>query len=38
MATGERGPLPGGMAAPDAAAWTVCANVLLNMDGVLTKR
>ena len=38
LATGERGALPKGMPAVDAAAWTVCANVLLNMDGVLTKR
>ncbi|HEY2586419.1 MAG TPA: DUF1553 domain-containing protein [Tepidisphaeraceae bacterium] len=38
LATSERGPLPNGMPADDAAAWTVCANVLLNMDGVLTKR
>jgi hypothetical protein len=38
LATGERGPLPKGVAPEDAAAWTVCSNVLLNMDGVLTKR
>jgi mono/diheme cytochrome c family protein len=38
LATSERGPLPSGVKADDAAAWTVCANVLLNMDGVLTKR
>ena len=38
IATSDRGPLPKGMWAGDAAAWTVCANVLLNMDGVLTKR
>jgi mono/diheme cytochrome c family protein len=38
LATGERGPLAKDMPADDAAAWTVCANVLLNMDGVLTKR
>ena len=38
LATGDRGPLPAGMAAEDAAAWTVCSNVLLNVDGVLTKR
>jgi hypothetical protein len=31
------GPLPVGFEAPDAAAWTVVANVLLNLDGVLTK-
>jgi hypothetical protein len=38
LSTGERGALPKDMRADDAAAWTVCANVLLNMDGVLTKR
>jgi hypothetical protein len=38
LSTGERGPLPPGMWSADAAAWTVCANVLLNMDGVLVKR
>jgi len=38
LATSERGALPPGLWAGDAAAWTVCANVLLNMDGVLTKR
>jgi len=38
LATGDRGPLPSGVSVADAAAWTVCANVLLNMDGVLTKR
>ena len=38
IATSERGALPAGLWAGDAAAWTVCANVLLNMDGVLTKR
>ena len=31
------GPLPPGMDAGELAAWTVVANVLLNMDGVLTK-
>jgi mono/diheme cytochrome c family protein len=38
LATGERGPLPKDIQPDEAAAWTVCANVLLNMDGVLTKR
>lgn len=38
LATGERGALPKDMPPDDAAAWTVCSNVLLNMDGVLTKR
>jgi len=38
MATSEHGPLPADVAPADAAAWTVCANVLLNMDEVLTKR
>lgn len=38
LATGARGPLPKDIRPDDAAAWTVCANVLLNMDGVLTKR
>jgi hypothetical protein len=37
MATDQLGPLPPGMEAPEAAAWTVVANVLLNMDAVLTK-
>jgi hypothetical protein len=37
MATSQLGPLPPGMEADDLAAWTVVANVLLNMDGVLTK-
>jgi hypothetical protein len=31
------GPLPQGMEAHEAAAWTVVANVLLNLDSVLTK-
>jgi mono/diheme cytochrome c family protein len=38
LATATRGPLPAGVESADAAAWTVCANVLLNLDGVLTKR
>jgi hypothetical protein len=37
MATEPLGPLPAGMDAADLAAWTVVANVLLNLDGVLTK-
>ena len=36
MATEPIGPLPAGMQEDDLAAWTVCANVLLNLDGVLT--
>jgi hypothetical protein len=38
LATEPRGPLPPGIWVSDAAAWTVCSNVLLNLDGVLTKR
>ncbi len=37
LATEPLGPLPAGADAADLAAWTVVANVLLNMDGVLTK-
>jgi hypothetical protein len=37
LATDPLGPLPDGMAADELAAWTVVANVLLNLDGVLTK-
>jgi hypothetical protein len=37
LATDPLGPLPMGMDAADAAAWTVVANVLLNLDGVMTK-
>jgi hypothetical protein len=37
LATDPLGPLPSGMDAAEAAAWTVVANVLLNLDGVLTK-
>jgi mono/diheme cytochrome c family protein len=37
MATEPLGPLPQGMDDADLAAWTVIANVLLNLDGVLTK-
>ncbi len=32
------GTVPAGVDVPDAAAWTVCSNVLLNLDGVLSKR
>jgi hypothetical protein len=32
-----RGPLPAGLDVPELAAWTVVANVLLNLDAVLTK-
>ena len=37
LATDPLGPLPAGLTEAEAAAWTVVANVLLNMDGVLTK-
>ncbi|MEO6807823.1 MAG: DUF1553 domain-containing protein [Isosphaeraceae bacterium] len=37
LATDPLGPLPIGMDAADLAAWTTAANVLLNLDGVLTK-
>jgi hypothetical protein len=37
LATDPLGPLPEGMPAAELAAWTVIANVLLNLDGVLTK-
>jgi hypothetical protein len=37
LATDPLGPLPGGLVADELAAWTVVANVLLNLDGVLTK-
>jgi mono/diheme cytochrome c family protein len=37
IASAPIGPLPAGLEPADAAAWTVCANVLLNLDGVLTK-
>jgi hypothetical protein len=37
LATEPLGPLPAGMDAADLAAWTTVANVLLNLDGVLTK-
>ncbi|MFO0892047.1 MAG: PSD1 and planctomycete cytochrome C domain-containing protein [Isosphaeraceae bacterium] len=37
LATEPIGPLPAGMDPADLAAWTTVANVLLNLDGVLTK-
>jgi hypothetical protein len=37
LATDPIGPLPGGTTAEELAAWTVIANVVLNLDGVLTK-
>ncbi|MCS6859577.1 MAG: DUF1553 domain-containing protein [Abditibacteriales bacterium] len=37
LATDPLGPLPPGMDAAELAAWTVVSNVLLNLDGVLTK-
>ena len=37
LATEPLGPLPAGSPAAEAAAWTVVANVLLNLDGVLTR-
>jgi hypothetical protein len=37
LATEPLGPLPEGLDAAELAAWTVVANVLLNLDGVLTK-
>lgn len=37
MATDPLGPLPQGQDEPEMAAWTVVANVLLNLDAVLTK-
>ncbi|HZL34241.1 MAG TPA: DUF1553 domain-containing protein [Tepidisphaeraceae bacterium] len=36
MNAGVAGALPKGVAGDELAAWTVCANVLLNLDGVLT--
>ena len=37
LATKPLGPLPAGLSSAEGAAWTVIANVLLNLDGVLTK-
>jgi hypothetical protein len=37
LATEPLGALPEGLSAAEAAAWTVVANVLLNLDGVLMK-
>ena len=37
MATDPLGPLPAGIDPAEAAAWTVVANVLLNLDGVLMR-
>jgi hypothetical protein len=37
LSTDPLGPLPAGMNEAEQAAWTVVANVLLNLDGVLTK-
>ena len=38
MATDPLGPLPEGADAAEAAAWTVAANVMLNMDEFLTRK
>ena len=38
MATEPLGKLPEGMEAPEAAAWTVVSNVLLNLDEVFNRR
>jgi hypothetical protein len=37
LATDPLGPLPPGLSAADAAAWTLIGNVLLNLDTVLTR-
>lgn len=37
LATEPLGPLPSGLSPAEAAAWTSVANVLLNLDGVLTQ-
>jgi Protein of unknown function (DUF1553)/Protein of unknown function (DUF1549)/Planctomycete cytochrome C len=37
IVTDPIGPLPAGVDAVELAAWTIAANVLLNLDGVLTK-
>jgi hypothetical protein len=38
LATDPLGPLPEGVSAPEAAAWTVVGNVLMNLDEFLAKR
>jgi hypothetical protein len=38
MATIPLGALPAGYDVSELAAWTVVANVVLNLDGVLSKR
>jgi mono/diheme cytochrome c family protein len=38
MATNPRGPVPAGMDVTELAAWTVVANVVLNLDETLMKR
>ena len=38
MATEPLGPAPAGSDLPDLAAWTVVANVLLNLDETLMRR
>jgi ATP/maltotriose-dependent transcriptional regulator MalT len=38
LATDPLGPLPEGMDVADAAAWTVVANVILNLDEMFMKR
>jgi hypothetical protein len=38
LATNPLGPLPKGMDTVEAAAWTVVANVLLNLDEMVMKR
>jgi hypothetical protein len=38
MATQPIGPLPEGLSAPEAAAWSTVANVLLNLDEFVTRR
>jgi hypothetical protein len=38
MASQPLGPIPPGQNAAELAAWTVVSNVVLNLDGVLTKR
>ena len=37
LATEPLGPLPEGQDAAELAAWTTVANILLNLDGVLTR-